>query len=298
MTLTTSYRTLNQIFYHVHNKFDVPESIYILEEFIYKSNATTLIPTKQNQNQNQNQNQSQQPKVLQQEINSVGIPPSPIKPLQKKSFVPFFTDTIFWSVFYHVYGEQEYAMITSKHGNRMLEEKKKIMEYFQKSPKTLKQSTTKFTNDRIQETMSEFMCTKNCSSFLETAAYALYYNLSIIIIDEKKRTYLIFKDKETPSDNICILNVNRNKNGHDDKQTDRVGIQEKKRYELLLSVDFNISILDSYVCLEQFDKPLKAMTHYKKISELHEIADKLGVHMEPKMKKQDIYNLLAQKMAW
>jgi hypothetical protein len=78
----------------------------------------------------------------------------------------------------------------------------------------------------------------------------------------------------------------------------RVGIQEKKRYKLLQSVDFNISILDSYVCLEQFDKPLKAMTHYKKIGELHEIADKLGLPIEPKMKKQEIYNLLAQKMAW
>ena len=297
MTLTSSYRTLNQIFYHTYNKFDVPESIYILEEFIYKSN-TSPTPTKQNKLiQNKEPQEKQQIETI-----TVGIPQQLIqKPMdtkEKKSFVPFFTDTIFWSVFYHVYGEQEYAMITSKHGNRILEEKKKIMEHFQKSPKTLKQSTTKFTNDRIQETMSEFMCTKNCSSFLETSAYALYYNLSIIIVDEQKHTYLIFKNKETPSDNICVLIVNRNNNVDNHKQLNRVGIQEKKRYKLLQSVDFNISILDSYVCLEQFDKPLKAMTHYKKIGELHEIANKLSVHMEPKMKKQEIYNLLAQKMAW
>ena len=192
MTIISSYRTLNQIFYHPHNKFDVPESIHLLEEFIYKSKVKT---------------KEQPPSTQEKETISVGIPPqqSVIPQPQSKidappqkitnRFAPFFTDTIFWSVFYHVYGEKEYTMITSKHGNRMLEEKKKIMEHFQKAPKTLKQSTTKFTNDRIQETMSEFMCTKNCSSFLETAAYALYYNLTIIIIDEQKRTYLIFKDK-------------------------------------------------------------------------------------------------------
>ena len=34
--MTTSYRTLNQIFYKDNNKFDVPESIHLLEDFFYK----------------------------------------------------------------------------------------------------------------------------------------------------------------------------------------------------------------------------------------------------------------------
>jgi hypothetical protein len=199
-----------------------------------------------------------------------------------------------------VYGEQEYKMITSKHGNRMLEEKQKIMEHFQKAPKSLKESNVKITNDRIQETMSEFMCTKNCSSFLETAAYALYYGLTIYIIDDCKRTYLLFQNKDTPSTNVCVMYVNpMNKHNKNSNQpiNCRVGTQEKKHYCLLVS-DFDVSTLDSFVCLEQFDKPLKAMTHYKKVAELEEIAKKLLLTTETKMKKQELYILLAQKMAW
>jgi hypothetical protein len=191
-------------------------------------------------------------------------------------------------------------MITSKHGNRILEEKKKIMEHFQKAPKSLKESNVKITNDRIQETMSEFICTKNCSSFLETAAYALYYGITIYIIDEDKRTYLLFQNKETPSTNVCVMYVNRsniNNKNNNQANNDRVGIQEKKHYCLLVA-DFDISTLDAFVCLEQFDKPLKAMTHYKKIAELEEIAQKLLLTIESKMKKQELYILLAQKMAW
>ena len=180
-------------------------------------------------------------------------------------------------------------MIKSKHGNRILEEKHKIMEHFQKTPKSLKQTNVKMTNDRIKETMSELICTKNCSSFLETAAYALYYNLSIYIIDEKNRTYLHFTKIDSESQenpNLCILYVDENNKNN------------KKTYNLLTdSSEFDLKTLDSFVCLEHFDKPLKSLTHYKKIAELEEIAHRLGIET-PKVKKQELYNLLAQKMAW
>ena len=224
------------------------------------------------------------------------IPNISIK-LDKKmdTFVPAFSDTIFWSIFNHVYGEIEYKMISSKYGNRILEEKKKIMEYFHKSPKSMKSSNTKFTNDRIQETMSELICAKNCSSFLETSAYALYYNLTIYIIDEKKRTYLVFKNKDQCSDNICILYANTSVN----LKENRVGIQQKKYYSLLKDPSaFDMSILDTYLQLEQFDKPLKSQTHYKKMAELEEIAERLGLEYDKKLKKAELYILLAQRTAW
>lgn len=302
--MTTSYRTLNQIFYKNNNKFDVPESIHLLEEFFYNesiyenqnklddsiivvenekigiietiSHIDTVSNIKKIEDDTMNEKSNNLSKIQKENpLNS-----------QKKMFVPFLTDTIFWCVFHHVYGEIEYAMIKSKHGNRMLEEKQKIMEHFQKTPKSLKQTNVKMTNDRIKETLSEFMCAKNCSSFLETAAYALYYDLTIYIIDEKNRTYLHFTkiDTDLPN-NLCILYVDKNQN--------------KKRYNLLTDTSaFDLPSLDSFVRLEHFDKPLKALTHYKKIAELEEIAQKLGIESQPKMKKQELYNLLAKKMAW
>jgi len=289
--MTTSYKTLNQIFYNNDNKFDVPESIKLLEEFFYKGDSEVLskVPT------------DIQPIITIQPVDAISYIDTvssvtqiaPIVQLQKQSkrnFVPFLTDTIFWCVFHHVYGEIEYTMIKSKHGNRMLEEKQKIMEHFQKTPKILKQTNVKMTNDRIKETLSEFMCAKNCSSFLETSAYALYYDLTIYIIDEENRTYLYFAKIDEPSKNLCVLYVSPKKN------------QNKKQYQLLTdTTDFDLTkVVDTYMCLEQFDKPLKALTHYKKIAELEEIAEKLGMNftLSSKNKKQELYNLLAQKMAW
>lgn len=300
--MTTSYRTLNQIFY-TNNKFDVPESIHLLEPFFYsRKTAEIIVPVLDKM---PTETISKPDKVPTLHNDFVGtlkqvspridkIPNISIR-LDKKmdTFVPTFSDTIFWSIFYHVYGEIEYKMISSKYGNRILEEKKKIMEHFHKSPKSMKSSNTKFTNDRIQETISELICAKNCSSFLETSAYSLYYNLTIYIIDEKKRTYLVFKNKEQSSNNICILYANSSVNLKDN----RVGVQQKKYYSLLKEPSaFDMSILDTYVQLEQFDKPLKAQTHYKKMAELEEIAQRLGLEYDKKMKKAELYVLLAQRM--
>jgi hypothetical protein len=315
--MTTSYRTLNQIFYNNNNKFDDPHSIHLLEDFFYKGLDKMAIESTLSTLSNNDSVGNPQPiadiEVIScietiQNIDKIEQKQEIEQPIpQKKSnrFAPFLTDTIFWCIFHHVYGEMEYTMIKSKHGNRMLEEKQKIMEHFQKTPKSLKQTNVKMTNDRIKETMSEFMCAKNCSSFLETAAYALYYNLTIYIIDEQNRTYLHFCKKteeveEEPTDvlssKLCILYVSRNTR----LKTERVGIYQKKQYHLLKDIsEFNLSLLDSFVCLEQFDKPLKALTHYKKIAELEEIANKLGIQLgSEKMKKPELYNLLAQKMAW
>lgn len=313
--MTTSYRTLNQIFY-TNNKFDVPESIHLLEPFFYSGKpAEVTVPIvdepKKTSDKVPTETVSENRKTSDKEPtvknDSVGILEevslesieikSDVKPDIKQTniFVPTFSDTIFWSIFHHVYGEIEYKMIASRYGNRILEEKKKIMEHFHKSPKSMKSSNTKFTNDRIQETMSELICAKNCSSFLETSAYALYYNLTIYIIDEKKRTYLVFKNKDQSSDNICILYANSSVN----LKENRVGIQQKKYYSLLKdSSEFDMSILDTYVQLEQFDKPLKAQTHYKKMVELEEIAQRLGLEYDNKLKKAELYILLAQRTAW
>jgi len=307
---TISYRTLNQIFY-TNNKFDVPESIHLLEPFFYSGKQAEIIvqildkvPTETISKHDKvpTETISKHDKVPTLQNDSVGtleridkIPNISIR-LDKKmnTFIPTFSDTIFWSIFYHVYGEIEYKIISSKYGNRILEEKKKIMEHFRKSPKSMKSSNTKFTNDRIQETISELICAKNCSSFLETSAYALYYNLTIYIIDKKKRTYLVFKNKEQSSDNICILYANSSVNLKDN----RVGVQQKKYYSLLKdSSTFDMSILDTYMQFEQFDKPLKAQTHYKKMVELEEIAQRLGLEYDKKTKKAELYVLLAQRMA-
>ena len=64
------------------------------------------------------------------------------------------------------------------------------------------------------------------------------------------------------------------------------------------SSTFTVNMLDTYLQLEQFDKPLKAQTHYKKIAELEEIAERLGIEYDKKIKKAELYILLAQRTAW
>lgn len=241
-------------------------------------------------------------------------PPSPTEPIQetpvvgleyphkpqRKYFEPEYNaDTIFWCIFQHVYGERELEYV-GRMGNRMLEEKQKIVEHFKKNPKSLKQSNLKFTNEKISATISELMCARGESSFLVLAAYAVFYKINIYLVDEERKIYLKFlpdtsflsdPDSDEKPESVCVLY--KNPKSKSSKHAKYRKMRESTHEEL--------SVVNAMCELIQYDKPVSGISTYT-IAKLEEIANKLNVALEDgdgkRLKKPDLYKRVWEQMEW
>jgi hypothetical protein len=278
-----SYSHINQIFYK-HNKFDDPDSIqslvqYCLHDGLLEPNKDTDIEVN----------------VEKQELVRIDkpIPTQSILEREEKKeekeekeekqkkqwFLPKQNDTIFWCIYAFIYGQDEYKQIGHSYGNRVLEEKQKIIEYVKKNPKILKSSNVKITNGTVQEILSEFMIDKS-TSYYGVAALAIYYKTPIFFINEEKKTYLKFLPESEYLENpTCYLYSHKTERGI-------------PKYKLDISLEKPLSI-DTMICLESHLRPFKPISYYK-TEDLHTIADKIGFVPKEKMKKQELYEKLCE----
>jgi hypothetical protein len=286
--------TLNQIFYG-YKKFDDSDKIHSFFSpfFFDPTNIHTLVQKSIQESSTDTcikiESSLLLPKsspVLSSPVLSSPVPKSSPVPVSKSEewFRPNKPDTLFWCIFRHVFGKIEYIQIKNRYGNRLLEEKQKIMENFLAFPKKLKEcSNIKFTNARVQETCSEFMCEKKTSP-LALAGYAVYYGIDIYLVDREKHTYIKFlcnKDSEISS-NSCWIYKDNSSTHH-------------SKYMLKLSD--TVFDVNAYCCLEQFDKPLLGISHYK-IHDLENLEKLLGIVHTKSQTKNERYTTISKHMAW
>jgi len=195
----------------------------------------------------------------------------PIKNTHKKPlFEPSRPDKLFWCIFTHIYGQEEYDSIGHSYGNRALEEKTKIGSHIKKNAAAFKTSSNyKITNIMIQEIQSELMTMHSKTSHIEMIAIAFFYGIEITLCFENN-TYMTFGK---PSDNSeiipCIIYVKGN------------------TYKL--EMEPNLECLRSMFKHHHYLRPLNAISNYK-TEELYDIWHMLGMPaISNKMKKQDIY---------
>jgi len=287
------YRSINQIFYN-NNKFDTEKSILDISKFSLMNdlledisekieiqenkipknpeNLVNKIPKKIENTENKIQEKIENTENKIQE--KIEIQENKIKEI--KWFCPKHIDTIFWCVFSHIYGFGEYQQIGHAYGNRILEEKMKIVESIKKTPKILKESNIKITTIAIQEVISEFMV-DNTTSFNGIIALAIYYKIPIYLINQEKKTFLKYIPNER-SDNPCFLYYNG------------------KNYKISLS-EMKPPNIDLLICLESHLKPFKPSSNYK-MEQLDEIAQKIGYVPEKRMKKMELYEKLSELCSW
>jgi hypothetical protein len=233
--------------------------------------------------------------TLLQKISQI-IPETPVleksvEPIKSNPtyWIPPKTDTLFWCIFISVNGLTEYQQIGHSYGNRILEEKLKIAKCIRDSPKSLKASNHKFTNDSIQETISEFMVDKTIS-FKCVAALAIYYKRPIYVINMERNIYLRY-------------NSNKDITESDEEEAIYIYYHDYMRgeYKYKICTDEYVPSLERFVCLENDKKPFKPIGHYK-VEDLYDICNKLGFDplTEPtlKLKKAELYQLLTDKCSW
>jgi hypothetical protein len=194
----------------------------------------------------------------------------------KKQYYPKKPDTLFWCIYIALNGMKEYDQIGLHYGNIEMEEKQKIMELMKKTPNLIKNANKKITKVLSQEIMSDLMTNKRTTIDM-LMIFAVYNNMRIILVnvDEKNQPYksYIILGSQIYSKSIVIY-----------KRKNNYGLEMDYQEHL---VD---AILEKLLCMEQIDKPLKAISNYK-TDELEAIAYKLNVdYTTNKLKKQELYN--------
>jgi hypothetical protein len=193
-------------------------------------------------------------------------------------YFPRKPDTLFWCVYIALHGTKEYNQIGLHYGNVEIEEKQKMMELMRKTPNIIKNANKKITKVSSQEIMSDFMTNKRTTVDM-LMIFAVYNNMRIILVN--------VDNKNQPDKSYTVLGSQI--------YTQTVVIYKKNNYyglEMEYQEQKMEEILTNLFCMEQIDRPLKAITNYK-IDELEAIAYKLNVdYTTSKLKKQELYNAI------
>jgi hypothetical protein len=187
-------------------------------------------------------------------------------------------DTLFWCLYSIHYGHNDYKQVGRNYGIRLLEVKKEIGEWIQKTPSKMKQTNYKITKASVQEIMSECLTSPRDTSPLSLLAYLSFFNMNAVIMNESEKLAIKFVgcvDAENPT---YLL------------KRDAYGRYKIKDEPLtpdeLTALDNTCFILDNY------ERPLKSISNYK-TDQLETLAKKMGVFdAGKKYKKADIYALV------
>ena len=219
------------------------------------------------------------------------IPPTP-KPQTKNTkakstIYPKQPDSLFWCIYIARHGYQSYTEIGHRYGNTEIEEKQQIVEMMRASPSKIKECSKRITKAQYQEFMSDFMTNKKLTTEMLTV-FAIYCNMRIWIVNLGN-----LEEPESWYMDIC---------SNDTLHLQPTIIYRKNRTQYSIEVaegdqlsDLTSKIKTQLFKFDNYDTPLKAISNYK-ISDLEDIADRLGIALEGKYKKQDVYDKIIQKL--
>jgi len=200
-----------------------------------------------------------------------------LKEGKEKKFTPIHQDTLFWCLFIAKYGYHEYLRVEKQHGRKEMEEKTKIAEFVGKKKNKLSEELEhKITNVFCQEMVTDLL-TKPIMPISSIYGFCCFYECSFLIINEQEKTYLSFSHKQNSTPIPIYIKQNR--------------------YSIHLQEDTIKESLSTYIAIQHYEKPLRAISHYTKM-ELEEIAEKINFPIPEKIKKNELYQMLWCKLAW
>ena len=192
-------------------------------------------------------------------------------------------DSLFWCLYIIAHGYNDFQQITRNHSIKKLEIQKQVIDLIQKDKSIMKKTNIKYTNVAIQELTSDLISITKEINYSVAMSLCVLYNINLFIIDKKKGVYIKFIsniDIELPS--YAIFR------------------EEYNTYSVDIEALTPIKILDleKMICLESYLTPLKTISNYK-VTELMEKARQLNLlEDDKKYKKQELYELIYNKIRW
>jgi hypothetical protein len=213
------------------------------------------------------------------------------KPIELKEdppIVPNQKDTLFWCLYIAIFGYNDYLQISRNYGVKELEIKQKIGEYIKENPSKLKNTNYKVTKASIQEILSELLTSQKDTSMLCLIAMTVYFNINVILINSEKKTLLEF-----------LYNKDSDVNETDSSESNTFVLYKDSYNKYTIqptpaSAETIANIKQTNICLENYLKPLRAISTYK-IDELCKLAERLQIEKQP---KPAMYELINTKLLW
>jgi hypothetical protein len=194
------------------------------------------------------------------------------------------TDTLFWCIFIIHFGYDEYIEVDRNYGVKELQIKKQIGDFIFANPYKMKNTNYKMTKAAVQEILSELLTSQKDTSMNSLLAFLVFCNINLIMINSTKLLMLEFisnKEEEVPT--YVIYKDAYNKYSLNNQALSKEEIDEIK---------------SKTICLENYLKPIKAISNYK-VEELEELANKLGIYEKnKKYKKADLYQEIVDACSW
>lgn len=189
---------------------------------------------------------------------------------KEKGVKPPVKNTLFWSIYMAMHEYADYLEALRRSGNCEIEEKVRMVDSLKKSPKVLKETNAKLTLEQTQALYGSLLTSREDRIEFCTA-YAAYYKRTIWLIYPKTyRVYSPTVDVSLDADAIVV----------------RVEPGPKHTFVYSLDKDSDIKAL-----IGERTGLLQAQSKYK-MDELVTIAEKMGVTVVPKAKKQEVYDAI------
>jgi len=190
-------------------------------------------------------------------------------------------DGLFWSMYIAHYGYTEYNRNKYNYGKIEVQEKEKIAEYLHTNSKQ-KQTNYKLTRGFCCEIESDLI-TKPKMSFSGLIGMCATYSCNIVIVDLTKKLYYLFASNQSQDDKEKTYILYKNP----------LYTKRYKSNEYFVDIDHKIyswlEIQKHFFKIENYQKPMKAITNYKK-TELEYIINIFGlVDIGEKEDKHQLY---------
>jgi hypothetical protein len=213
----------------------------------------------------------------------VNIPKEKETPTTVEYKKPKQKDTLFWCLYIAKYGYDEYTEIQTHYGTKQLEIQQKIGNYIRNNMVLLKNVNTRITKAAAQEILSELLTDSKTTSMHVLYAYAIYYNMNLILLHPSTEYYLEIQSDTMEDVDTYLLQK-------DDRQ------QFSIRESPLTEQEYK-EIVGTKYRLESHLRPLKAIGNYK-VDELYEVAEKVKMDLTVKWTKPELYNAITEKIKW
>ena len=195
-------------------------------------------------------------------------------------------DPLFWTIYLAKNGKREYDRIgRCTNGNVEMAEKNAIVDKLKsKSPKDWASILdTKWTKVGLYDMCNDLL-TQPKMTWRHIFMLCAYYQCNIYWIDIKMRVYMTFLHKPEADENCDTFVLYKNGQKGPMYWVDTAQ-QVLKPHE----------IVEEYMQIINYDKPLKAASNYK-VADLEIMARQLQIQIIGKIKKQDLYTKIIEKI--
>lgn len=194
-------------------------------------------------------------------------------------------DTLFWCCYIAKHGFDEYIQIRNNYGTKQIEIQEQISKYVKDNTFLLKNVNMRITKVMIQEILSELLTNTKETEYPVLYAYAVYYQINILLLHESEKSYIKILCQEDINEDIPMF-VFKRENG-------KFSVNEKPLDEKSYK-----ELIEDKHCIYNINRPLKPISGYK-VQELYDLAFKIKLEFtEVKLSKTQLYDNLTKELSW